>query len=507
MNVFMDKVKALEQLAVRLSHMADGVDDEVDTLLVSIRKQLKEGGDAGKIENLSGRLARTMMANVGVNPDKTNTIEGGYDLSGLRKLIKTMPVQGDEQERMGTLVQQVASGTTSMARQKALVDLLGTAAEALRGAAVRDKSDSGVRGWLGKKSSSGAGDDRYVALFVQLLQRLVEHIDVLNGNALRSHAIKESLDQALHPEQAQKLLAEVTEEIETIDARIRSERNQTTDFLGDLRERLDGFEEVLNFLSDDGDSSLKRSEELQSSVGNDTLEIGEAVKSDDIDKVRSVIATGLTRLTERLAEHVVSERAQHEISKSRVTELNERLSHLEDEADVLRSEIRSKNDLALKDALTGVYNRAGYEERTKELFARWQRSGAALSIVFVDCNKFKEINDNYGHTAGDLVLVKVSDVLQVRARASDIVCRYGGDEFVILLPDTHIQGAEVFARSACDEVLNAGFNDNGKPLDVSISCGVTELGEGDTLESAVGRADEAMYEAKKMDGVKVCVLP
>ncbi|WOJ93328.1 diguanylate cyclase [Congregibacter variabilis] len=502
----MDKVKALEQLAIRLSHMADGVDEEVDALLVSIRKQLKDGGDTGKIENLSGRLARTMMANTGVNPDKGRTVEGGYDLSGLRKLIKTMPVRGDEQERMGTLVQQVASGTTSMARQKALVDLLGSAAEALREVATRDKTDSGVLGWLGKKSGGDGADDRYVALFVQLLQRLVEHIDVLNGNAIRSHAIKDSLEQAVHPEQAQKLLAEVTDEIETIDARIRAERNQTTDFLGDLRERLDGFEEVLNFLADDGDSSLKRSEELQSSVGEDTREMGEAAKSDDIVKVRSVIATGLTKLTQRLAEHVVSEREQHEHSKAKVAELNERLAHLEDEADILRSEIRNKNDLALKDALTGVYNRAGYDERTHELFARWQRSGASLSIVFVDCNKFKEINDTYGHTAGDLVLVKVADVLQMRARASDIVCRYGGDEFVILLPDTHVQGAEVFARSVCDEVLNAGFNDNGKPLDVSISCGVTELVVGDTLESAVGRADEAMYQAKKMDGIKVCVV-
>jgi len=101
----------------------------------------------------------------------------------------------------------------------------------------------------------------------------------------------------------------------------------------------------------------------------------------------------------------------------------------------------------------------------------------------------------------------VSDVLQVPGRASEIVCRYGGDEFVVLLPDTDGQGAEVVARSGGDEVLNAGFNDNGKPLGVSISCGVTELVEGDTLETALGRADEAMYEAKKMDGVKVCVLP
>lgn len=504
----MDKVKALEQLTLRLSYMADGVDDDADKILVAIRKVLKEGGDSAKVENLSGRLARTLMANTGVNPDKAKTIEGGYDLSGLRKLIKSMPVSDEDQTRMGTLVQQIASGNTSMARQKALVELLGVSGEAIREVATRDKSD-GVLGWLSKKSSGELGDERYVALFAKLLERLVEHLDVLNGNNIRSHSIKDAIDQVVHPQAAQNLLAEVTSEIESIDARIRAERNQTTDFLGDLRERITGFEEVIGLLAEDGDSSLQRSESLQSRVDDDTRVLGEAAKTEDVTKIREMVGEGLSRITARLAEHVVAEREQHVASQERVIELNDRLATLESEADELRNEIRNKADLALKDALTGVYNRAGYDERTKELYARWQRSGAPLSLVFVDCNKFKHINDNYGHAAGDLVLVKVADVLQKRARASDIVCRFGGDEFVILLPDTEGKGAEVFARSACEEVLQAGFNDNGKPLDVSISCGVTQLIADDTLEAAVARADEAMYQAKKIDdkdGVKVAVV-
>ncbi len=499
----MDKVKALEQLSLRLSHMADGVDDELDQLLVKIRTLLKDGADARRIEDVSGRLARTLMTNAGINPDKSRTVEGGYDLSGLRKLIKSMPVRGDEQERMGSLVQQIASGNTTLARQKALVDLLAASAEALREVASRG-SDSKVMGWLGKKSG-GDGDERYVALFAQLLKRLVEHIDVLNGSSARSNDIKDALSHVVNPDQAEHLLTEVTKEIESIDARIRSERNQTTDFLGDLRDRLDGFEEVLNLLSEDGDKSVERSESLQSEVDADTKELGEAAQSEDVQQLRSTLNAGLARITERLSKHVMAEREQNEASKARVTELTDRLTKLEEEADTLRSEIRNKNDLALKDSLTGVYNRAGFEDRTPELYARWQRSGSPLSLVFVDCNKFKQINDTYGHAAGDLVLVKVADVLQGRARASDIVCRYGGDEFIVMLPDTHAKGAEVFAKNACEEILNAGFNDNGKPLDVSISCGVTELGEDDTMETAVARADEAMYEAKKMDGIRVCV--
>ncbi|MEM6300838.1 MAG: diguanylate cyclase [Pseudomonadota bacterium] len=498
----MDKTKSLEQLSLRLSYMAEGVDEDADKVLSAIRSRLKDGSDAKKIEDLSGRLARVVMTATGVNVDKSRNIEGGHDLSGLRKLIKELPVRGADQDRIAGIVQQVLAGNTGMARQKAVVDLLEVTGGAIDEIAARDKGDGGVLGMLRKKGGEG-GDERYVSLYASLVERLAEHIDVLNGNEVRSSSIRDALSGIVHPDRAENLFEEVTQEIESIDARVRSERLQTTDFLGDLREKLTGFEEVLGLFSDDGDGSVARSEELQRQVGEDTRQIGEAAKSDDLQKMRTMIDSGMARITERLTRHLEEERQQNEASKERVKELNEQLSSLENEADTLRNEIRSASDLALKDSLTGVYNRAGYEERTTELFARWQRSAAPLSLVFVDCNKFKHINDTYGHAAGDLVLVKVADVLRTRARASDIVCRYGGDEFVVLLPDTKKSGAEVFAKSAFDEVLNAGFNDNGKPLDVSISCGVTELHEGDTMDAAMARADEAMYKAKKMDGIKV----
>jgi len=500
----MDREVALEQLVIRLSHMADGIDEESDRLLASIRSRVKGNAPGEKLEELSGQLARALITSSGIDIDKVPFVDGGYDLSGLRRLIKSMPVEGDAHARMNELVRQAAAGQTQTARQKALVDLLGTAAEVVQEVAHRDKSEGGVLGWLGKKSGT-SDDERYVGLFASVLQRLVEHIDVLNGNALRSHEIREALAMVLHPGQAKELLDEVTQEIERIDARIRAERSQTTDFLGDLRERLDGFEGVLELLATDTDKSLERSEELQTAVGEDARSMGEAAQKDNLDEVRGLLRDGLARITERLAEHVITERSQHEASRAKVVELNERLATLEDEADILRSELRNKNDLALKDALTGVYNRNGYDERTQELFARWKRSGAPLSLVFVDCNRFKQINDTYGHAAGDVVLIKVADTLMERSRASDVVCRYGGDEFVILLPDTHIKGAEVFARSACQEILDAGFNDHGRPIDVSIACGVTELKEGDTLEKAIARADEAMYAAKKLSGICVAV--
>jgi len=500
----MNREQSLEHLSLRLTHLADGIDSELDGFLDGIRRALRDGADARHLEDLSGRLARHLVSSIGMDIDTGPGIAGGYDLSGLRKLIQSMPVAPDAQQKISDLVQQAADGHSPLQRQRALSSVLATAAESLQDMARRERGNAGVLGWLGRKAADD-DQERYVTLFATLLQRLVEHIDVLNGNALRSHEIREALQQVLHPDQAEALLAEVTEEIERIDARVRAERSQTTDFLGDLRDRLDGFEDMVDLFAGESQRSLQRSEDLKAHVDEDARSLGGAAEAGSVEDLRRRLSDGLARITDRLAGHVVAERRQFEQSRERVVELRERLAKMEVEADVLRSELRHKNDLALKDALTGAYNRAGYEERTHELYARWKRSGAPLSLVFVDCNRFKQINDNFGHAAGDMVLMKVADVLHDRARASDIVCRYGGDEFVILLPDTPIQGAEVFARSACQEVIDAGFNDNGRPIDVSIACGVTEFVDGDTLDGVFGRADEAMYEAKAMCGICVAV--
>ncbi|MEM6604952.1 MAG: diguanylate cyclase [Pseudomonadota bacterium] len=499
----MDKVKALEQLSFRLSYMAEGIDPEADKILDALRNRLKEGDNAKRIEDLSGKLARAVMTATGINTDKPRKVEGGYDLSGIQKLVKSMPIAIDDHDTVSAYIEQTLTGNTAMSRQKAMVDLLKVSVASMNQAAGKDKGGDGVLGILRKKASDGMVDERYVTLYANLIERLTVHIDVLNGDAVSTGPIRDALEGIVHPDHAQSVFDQVTEEIESIDARIRSERTQTTDFLGGLREKLSGFEAVLEHLTEDGDNSVARSEELQRQVGEDSRQIGEAAKADDLNTIRQMIDQGLANISNRLAEHLEAEQQQNAASKAQVKELNDKLATLEGEAESLRNEIRSASDLAMKDSLTGVYNRAGYEERAAELFARWKRTGAPLSIVFTDCNKFKHINDTYGHAAGDLVLVKVADVLKTRARVSDVVCRYGGDEFVVLLPDTRSSGAEVFAKSAFEEVLNAGFNDNGKPLDVSISCGVTELVSDDSLDDALVRADEAMYKAKTMDGVRV----
>jgi diguanylate cyclase len=485
--------------------MAEGMDPEIDNLLGSIREAIRSGAPGSQLIRVSDDLARRMLTATGRCADSEPRLPASHDVSGIGRLIKTMPLEPEAQTRMTELVRDIAGGHSTAERQRALGALLATASAALRDMAAND--GSAKRGLFRRRGREGESE-RFVRLFVSLLGRLFEHIDVMNGHGLRSNELRDGLERIEQANEAETLLRGVTREIDAIDARIREERVQATDFLGTLRDRLDGFEQVMAEVSLHGERSVERSEALQTHVGDDVSDIDTAVRTGDALAAGHLIEASLAKITSRLAEHVLEEREQYARARQRVDDLTARLSALEQEADSLRNEIRDKSDLALKDVLTGVYNRAGYEERAREFYARWRRSGSDLAVVFIDCNRFKEINDTYGHGAGDLVLSKVAEILSGRARATDVVCRYGGDEFVVLLPDTDRRGAEVFARNVCDEVGEAGFNDNGRPIEVSISCGVTQLLGSDSLDDAMGRADEAMYLAKKAGGGgRVACLP
>ncbi|MDH3495831.1 MAG: diguanylate cyclase [Gemmatimonadota bacterium] len=155
-------------------------------------------------------------------------------------------------------------------------------------------------------------------------------------------------------------------------------------------------------------------------------------------------------------------------------------------------------ELAQTDALTGCANRRGLFERMESELERVKRYGQTLAVLLVDLDNFKDVNDGRGHAAGDTVLRGVGELLRKEARAVDIVGRYGGDEFVLGLPETTFDGAVVFAERLRVRLAEHDFAESGDPLYVTASIGVSAMPESgvDTVEGLIARADVAMYSAK-----------
>lgn len=158
------------------------------------------------------------------------------------------------------------------------------------------------------------------------------------------------------------------------------------------------------------------------------------------------------------------------------------------------------NSKSYVDELTHLYNRRYYNEHFPVEFKRAQRYQHELSLMFVDIDDFKEINDRYGHSTGDLVLKNISNLIRKYTRSSDICIRYGGDEFLILLPETSRQAAFEVAAKLKKAVDNVSINNDGNiaELVVALSMGIANYPE-DSIEPKVlvELADRALYEAKK----------
>lgn len=163
--------------------------------------------------------------------------------------------------------------------------------------------------------------------------------------------------------------------------------------------------------------------------------------------------------------------------------------------------INEKEHLATTDPLTQAYNMFKFEDLFNTELQRAKRYKTELSLIMFDIDYFKRINDTYGHDVGNYVLIELSNITSKNIRSSDVLARWGGDEFVILVPEINIDGSKQLAEKLRNEVENFDFKDIGK---VTCSFGVTEFKEGNDTEALYKRVDIALYRAKEGGRNRVC---
>ncbi|BCJ91130.1 PleD family two-component system response regulator [Terrihabitans soli] len=168
-------------------------------------------------------------------------------------------------------------------------------------------------------------------------------------------------------------------------------------------------------------------------------------------------------------------------------------------ADRLRTNVQQSMELALTDSLTGLYNRRYMETHLETLIEKASQTERPLALVLIDIDHFKPINDTYGHDAGDEVLRQFSTRLQSSVRGIDLACRYGGEEFVVVMPDADLSVARAVGERLRRNIAAEQFpvSKGVKKIDVTISVGIAMRREGDAADTILKRADEALYQAKR----------
>lgn len=207
------------------------------------------------------------------------------------------------------------------------------------------------------------------------------------------------------------------------------------------------------------------------------------------------LATLMLAITDS-GQHQKQRDAREQEVAGRLKSLAERVAHMEQEALGYREHLEEQRQKALIDPLTGLPNRAAWTERLEHEIAQWQQHGNTLSLAMLDLDHFKRINDNYGHLAGDKVLKIIATVLRKRMRGNDFIARFGGEEFVLLLPATPPAVGAKLLENLRASIEACPFHFKGERVTITISMGLAAFRPGEHSDLVLKRADQALYRAK-----------
>ncbi|MBD9426110.1 GGDEF domain-containing protein [Pseudomonas sp. PDM15] len=258
-------------------------------------------------------------------------------------------------------------------------------------------------------------------------------------------------------------------------------------FLGTLTEAHEGYSESV-------ESARNFNQELREQVSGLQASVQEAV---DLPSLKRALEQRLDGLLSTVGDHQRQREGREEEVAVRLKALSQRVAEMEQEAQGFRDHLEEQRQKALTDPLTGLANRAGWAERLDLEVARWRRYGGELLLAVLDIDHFKRINDGYGHLAGDKVLKIIAGELVKRLRKTDFLARFGGEEFVLLVPSTPLEGGQQLLETLRSAVESCPFHFRGEPVTITLSGGLTAFVPGESGETAFGRADQALYKAKR----------
>ena len=171
---------------------------------------------------------------------------------------------------------------------------------------------------------------------------------------------------------------------------------------------------------------------------------------------------------------------------------------LRQSAEESRRRAEAASEMSMTDALTGLQNRYGLQRELQRALSEARRYERPLACLLLDIDFFKSVNDEYGHAAGDAALMQTARVLTEAVRGSDVVCRYGGEEFLILAPETTLEGALALAEKIRAAAASRDFGDGERVFSFTLSAGAAQLRSDESGNDMIARADEALYQAKQL---------
>ncbi|MFC3033790.1 diguanylate cyclase [Pseudoalteromonas fenneropenaei] len=483
------QVDVLTQFAARLSVGCKGLDVSLDNLLAKFRSSLAKGVDFETllplIEQITAAIKLQEVAVVNAERELTsNIIDAG------RQLQKTRGMPDDARRKLRFLLDsEVESVTTIRGFIPVINKLVEIYHQALQAklTLADDLADA-------KQQQPEIAKE-----LLALANELLFDEDVAD----EIKAVKHGLTETAHTD---TLLDASVSIIRIVVKSIARERQTAQSFLVSLNQTLDELNQSIvstNAQSKNINQALcSLNQQIENKIKNLNLATQSATS---IVELKALVDEELQSLSKDL---VARERLEQEEKAALIASfeyINDRVSQLESKVNSYKKRLTEQRFRSLLDGLTKLPNRSAFDDKYNHEFQQFNLNKAAVTLVVVDVDHFKSINDKYGHSAGDKTLQVIARALKKSIRKTDFIARYGGEEFVILMPGMPIKDASGPLEKLRKTIKSIPFKFKDEEVVITISLGATQFKEGDTPLSAFDRADDALYEAKNSGRDRLCL--
>jgi len=349
-----------------------------------------------------------------------------------------------------------------------------------------------------KTSGNISGEEqsysKVAAHIESILLNLLSDIQLLEEQELTCQRLREQISKGLN-------WYELTAALDALSSLVlNAQQNRQVEFeryLQQLNQRLSQFQGNLEEAQSSYVDSLEEGRSLEGAIRGEVEVLHVDVReADDLNSLKANVEAKLNALLSKVDQARALREARDSQVSERLKVMVERIQVMEVEAQTFRKHLEEQRQQAMLDSLTGLSNRAGLQKRMDEEYERWLRYGGQLLLVVLDVDHFKSINDRFGHLAGDKVLRLIATQLSRRLRKTDYIGRFGGEEFVVLMPGTSPEQGAIALEELRAGIEASPFHFKNAPVPVTISIGYTQFCQGDTLDDVFDRADKAMYRAK-----------
>jgi diguanylate cyclase len=522
-----DADELLRKTVSRLTLAADGLDDTLDRQLRELRNAIRDRAGSAQLRSRIDDMSRTLVK----LDTKRKQHKQQADDTPLLDLLDALSLPRGTGRQTKSLRKQLQSGSKAdgSAAIQSFAELIALAIELSAGeepASGETDAGGGLFGRLfGAQPKQAAAEqasvaetsetpaaspppaaeeavDRVREILIQLLERLSLPQDLL----ARVGTIRDQIEKITEGESWDRILEQIADLVQAIRAQTQKEKQGIEDFLKQLTERLQEVDRQLQDSEQYYDDTLEAGQQLDTAVKKEISGIENSVRrATELDQLKQDVQIHIDSLMAHMDKHREVEQRRYDDAKREIVAMNDRLHDMEQESEELRSQVTKEHNQAMTDALTGIPNRLAYEERLQQEVARWKRFGNPLVLVMWDIDHFKNINDSFGHKAGDKVLRTIANVLADKIRETDFVARYGGEEFVMLMTGSSLADSFPVAEKLRTAIESTGFHFRDQAITITASCGLAEFRDGDSTEQCFERADKALYKAKK-EGRNRCEL-